>query len=135
MSNTISHYTWPSALKAGAALCTLLLTAGSLNAQGAIGKEGIFVSVPNPITSEAVQRIKNRVDAARNSPTRPVRTVVFDFNPGGKDAATPEYGECYTLANYINDLHGLETVAFVSATVSGHTVLPVLACKEVAMSP
>src|SRR6266540_4842660 len=102
-------------------------------AQNAITEEGLFVAVANPITSEVVQRIKNQVEPRQNS--RPVRTIIFDFNPGGKDAANTNFGACYELAEVIGKLRAnATTVAFVHGAVTGHTVLPVLACKEIAMS-
>ncbi|HEY3788511.1 MAG TPA: hypothetical protein VGL71_06630, partial [Urbifossiella sp.] len=80
-----------------------------------------------------VQRIKNQVEPRQNS--RPVRTIVFDFNPGGKDAVNTNFGACYELAETIGKLRAnAATVAFVHGSVTGHTVLPVLACKELAMS-
>lgn len=103
-------------------------------AQNALAEEGVFVAVPNPITSEAVTRIKNRVETARGNPSRPARAVVFDFNPGGKEAATTDFGACYELASFIAQLHDLKTIAFVPAPARGHTVLPVLACKEIVMA-
>ncbi len=118
------------------AIATLILFAGSTAAfaQNALSDEGLFVSVPNPITSEAVARIKNRVEAARANATRPIRKAVFEFNPNGKDASTVEFGVCYELASYISRLNDLTTIAFVSGNVSGHTVLPVVACRELVMS-
>ncbi len=103
-------------------------------ADNALGDEATFVSVPNPITSEVVSRVKNRIEAARANPNRPLKKVVFDFNPEGKEASTTDYGACYELADYIGKLHDLSTIGFVSHPVGGHTVLPVLACKELAMA-
>ena len=101
--------------------------------------DGLFVTVPSPITSEAVNRIKNEVKQRRNSETRPVKKVVFDFNPLGadrtpKDASTAEFGPCYDLAQFIASLQEIQTIAFVHAKVTGHTVLPALACRELVMS-
>ncbi len=122
------HLNWSFALA-----FLLSLDAASAFAQNGITEEGLFVAVANPITSEVVQRIKNQVEPRQN--TRPVRTVVFDFNPGGKDASNANFGACYELAEVIGKLRAnANTVAFVRAGVSGHTVLPVLACKEIAMS-
>lgn len=116
-------------------LGTLLLAAWCpAVAQNALSDEAAFVNVPNPITSEVFSRIKNRIEAARANPNRPLKKVVFDFNPDGKDAMTTDFGACYELAGYIGKLHDLTTIGFVSGSVSGHTVLPVLACKELAMA-
>ena len=60
--------------------------------------------------------------------------VVFDFNPDGKSAATTRPGVCHDLTAFIRSLQGqVITVAFVHHR-SGHTVMPVLACKEIVMS-
>ena len=97
--------------------------------------EGMLVSVPSPITSEVVQRVKNQVQSRVNNNARPVKVVVFDFTPGGKDAANPNFGACYELSQVIDQLKGgVTTVAFVTGKASGHTVLPVLACRELVMS-
>ena len=106
--------------------------ASAVSAPAQAHDDGLFVTVPSPITSEAVNRIKNEVKQRRNSETRPVKKVVFDFNPLGpdrtpKDAHTGEFGPCSDLAQFIASLQEVQTVAFVHAKVSGHTVLPVLA--------
>ncbi|HEY1859752.1 MAG TPA: NfeD family protein, partial [Gemmataceae bacterium] len=46
----------------------------------------------------------------------------------------PDFGGCYSLAEYIRDLQGANTVAFLHGEVTGHTVLPVLACQQIVMS-
>ncbi|VTU02368.1 Membrane-bound serine protease (ClpP class) OS=Singulisphaera acidiphila (strain ATCC BAA-1392 / DSM 18658 / VKM B-2454 / MOB10) GN=Sinac_1414 PE=4 SV=1: NfeD [Gemmataceae bacterium] len=114
----------------------VLLTAASALGQSA---DGLFVTVPNPITTEGVNRIKAIV-GTRIDPAAPQRagTVVFDFNPDGKPAATADFGACLSLQDYILNTvnrNGVNTVAFVHAPTSAHTVLPVLACRELVMSP
>jgi len=121
-----------AALSAFALVCALALP-NFARAQNALTEEGLFVAVANPITSEVVQHIKNQVEPRQN--TRPVRIIVFDFNPGDKDAPNTNFGACYELAEAIGKLRAnATTVAFVHGSVTGHTVLPVLACKEIAMS-
>lgn len=93
---------------------------------------GLYVSVPNPITSDAYTRIKNRVEAAR-AKARPA-VVVFDFNPESKDAASPDVGPCADLADYISRLD-VTTVGYVHRKTTGHTVLPVLACQQIVCGP
>jgi membrane-bound serine protease (ClpP class) len=97
---------------------------------------GIFVTVANPITSASVNQIKETVTRAiqRN----PLKKIVFDFNPSGKEAATPDFGPCLDLARYIKSVRGEKnvlTIAFVKSKVTRHTVLPVLACDELVMAP
>src|SRR5262245_58281954 len=99
--------------------------------------EGLWITVPNPITSDAVARIKGQISSRLDSesPRPKPSVVIFDFNPSGKPAATAEIGACRDLAQLIKSRQGqVNTVAFVHAKVSGHTVLPVLACKELVMS-
>ena len=64
--------------------------------------------------------------------------LVFDFNPNGQPNGTSNFGSCYELAKTIKDFqtsaeHKLTTIAYVSNEVSQHTVLPVIACKQIAM--
>ena len=100
-------------------------------------EDGVFVTVPNPITEGAINaQIKPVIDAARNDRSRNVKKVVFDFNPDGKDAATDSYGQAYVLADYIRNLrdNGLTPIAFVHGKVTRHTVLPVIACEDLVMA-
>lgn len=114
--------------------------ASALPAEARGGAEGLFITVQNPITSDGVNRIKNAIKERRNNESRPLGVVVFDFNPEGgsdhapKDVSTSDFGACYSLASFIFEQKDLMTVAFVHAKVSGHTVLPVLACKQRVMS-
>jgi len=128
---TIPGYNW---LRVSVGVLGVVLASAPALAQNA---EGLFVTVPNPITSDAVARIKAQINSRLEGDTpRPKPTViVFDFNPGGKPAATAEIGACRDLAQLIKSKQGaVNTVAFVHAKVSGHTVLPVLACRELVMS-
>src|SRR5688572_25360372 len=50
-------------------------------------EDGVFVTVPNPITGPAINsQIKPAVEAAKNDRSRNVKKIVFDFNPSDKDA-------------------------------------------------
>jgi membrane-bound serine protease (ClpP class) len=109
----------------------LLLSASSALAQNS---DGLFVTVPNPITTDGLERIQKQIDA-RIHGGQDIATVVFDFNPDGKPAATAKPGVCSDLTSYIRKLQGrVATVAFVHNKVSGHTVMPVMACQELVMS-
>ena len=46
--------------------------------------EGLFITVPNPITGEAAARVKETVERAVTGGR--VRKIVFDFNPSGQPA-------------------------------------------------
>jgi membrane-bound serine protease (ClpP class) len=116
-----------------AVLAWLILSAMPVHAQTA---EGLFVTVPNPITSEAVERITKQIDTRVHNELRRPQTIVFDFNPDGKPASTAKPGVCSDLTFYIRGLQGkgILTVAFVHNKLSGHSVMPALACQELVMS-
>ncbi len=123
------------AIPMAALLGWLLSTLSPAPAQGpAPADDGLFITVPNPITTEVVRQIKEQVLGRVGNAAHPVHTVVFDFNPGGKDVTNADYGGCWGLAQFINGLRGTTTVAFVHAKATGHTALPVLACGELVMS-
>ncbi len=112
------------------------MLAGLLALTGAaVAAEGLVVSVPSPLTAEAVARIKGRLQAAKERPDRRPDVVVFDFNPLDKDAASADYGTCGDLAEFIATQHDLSTVAYVHAKTTGHLALPVLACKQLVCGP
>jgi membrane-bound ClpP family serine protease len=124
-----------SAAARAAALVGLLALAAPAAAQEP-ANDAVFVTVQNPITSDAFKRIQNEVNARINDAgERRVETVVFDFNPSDKPASTADFGPCSDLADFISSLKNKTTIAFVHGPVTGHAVLPVLACKEVVMSP
>jgi membrane-bound serine protease (ClpP class) len=104
-----------------------------VRAEDTESEPGIFLTVQNPITSEETNRIREKVERAMRE--RRVAKIVFDFNPDGKEAAARDFGPCHDLAKYIYPLHQITTVAFVHNKVTRHTVLPVLACKELVMAP
>src|SRR5262245_21432429 len=61
-------------------------------------REGLFVTVPNPITDAAVEQIKSKVQGALKRQGLPVATVVFDFNPGGQQqVGTSDFDACNRL--------------------------------------
>src|SRR5436305_1036363 len=103
------------------------------HAQDTDTEPGIFLTVQNPITSEEMNRVREKVERAVRE--RRVAKIVFDFNPDGKEAAARDFGPCADLAKHLGQLHQITTVAFIHNRVTRHTVLPVLACKELVMSP
>lgn len=106
-------------------------------------KDGLYITVPNPITDSAYGNIKERIDHAIKKQKREgIDTIIFDFNPKGQRSGTgpDRFGSCESLANFIRELNSglydkrIRTVAFVRNEVSKHTVLPVLACSELVMA-
>ncbi len=117
----------------GAWLAVVLLLGGPQLPAFGQPVDGLFITVPNPITSDGIERIQKQIDS-RIHTQQPPAVVVFDFNPDGRPAATPRPGVCSDLTGYIRSLQGrMTTVAYVHNKVSGHTVMPVLACQEIVM--
>src|SRR5439155_18134931 len=108
----------------------------------------LFVSVPNPITSEVFNRVKDitsrgvqKFEGERAAAKDQPRTfrIVLDFNPGTRSAqATPsgtrDFGPCHDLAKHLLTLQNVTTIAYVRAEVTRHTVMLVLACKVIVMA-
>lgn len=106
--------------------------ARSVAQEPAARDDGLFITIPNPITSEATNRVKETVERAINGGS--VKKIIFDFNPSGQPASSRDFGPCYDLAEFLEQQHQITTVAFVHAKTTRHTVLPVLACREIVMS-
>lgn len=62
--------------------------------------------------------------------------LICDFNPDDKPARSDVYGACYELGRRLRELQGrgIQTIAYLHGKVSGHMVLPVLACNQIVMS-
>lgn len=97
--------------------------------------QGVFITVPSPIDSRAVSRVKTATDRFLQRSDRHRVRIVYDFSPDGRAVGGSDYGPCRDLAEYLLDLQDVTSVAFVRNDVTGHGVLPVLACREVVMAP
>lgn len=122
----------PLAARLVAAAFACLTVAGVTSAQTAPGK---VVLVPSPINQDAVTRIRAVVDGIKPGVPKPV--IVFDFSPNDKPATTGDdgAGAADDLAELIRSRPDVLTVATVRQKVSGHSVLPVLACDEIIAGP
>ena len=101
---------------------------------------GVYLAVASPLTSEAVTRIDNTLAAKfgklADAGAGTVGVAIFDFNPTDKPAAGANYGASYDLAAVIAKQRGrATTVAYIHDKVSGHAVLPVLACQQIIVGP
>lgn len=128
-----------------APLAALALTVGATGAAAQeVVNEGLFVTVHNPITSDVANRVKETttrfvqrfqaVEQTRPLAERRTPRIVLDFNPDNHPSGTRDFGACYDLAKHLLGLHDAVTIAFIRNEVTRHTVLPVLACKEIVMS-
>jgi membrane-bound ClpP family serine protease len=120
--------------RCGLAALLVLLPLAAARADGPAA-EGQCVSVRSPLTSEEVHRIQTvSTWVLDHTQDRTAVKLVYDFNPGKGSASSSEFGPCADLAEYLLSLRDVTTIAFVHGEVSRHTVLPVLACRELAMS-
>jgi membrane-bound ClpP family serine protease len=127
--------------RARVALAALALLALLAPAARADDVEGRFITVGNPITSEVTSRVKEATARAvqqfksgGNPGGRRVLKIVYDFNPDGRPAGTRDFGPCHDLASFLLEQQEVHTVAFVHGETTRHTVLPVLACRDVVLS-
>ena len=119
------------------ALCLILALACLVPAGRAqnLAVDGLFLSVPSRLDSDVVNRIKKAIEDRQNAAGAGVELkIVLDFNPDDKPSGSDDFGACSELARYLLKKPTVKTIAFVHAPVSRHTVLPVLACKELVMS-
>src|SRR4051812_9597258 len=68
---------WVPALLLGGLVLVLPLAAQD---KEPAGRDGLFITVPDPINDQAVTEIKRKLKAAADK-KRTLDTVVFDFNP------------------------------------------------------
>jgi membrane-bound ClpP family serine protease len=104
--------------------------------------DGQYIYVRNPINTDVVNRVKTQVKRFLDRAPHQGAKIVFDFNPQGYPSSTSDYGSCRELAAFILEIQDVTTIAFVHVdqqfaeqpAVTGHTMLPVLACKQIVMS-
>jgi membrane-bound serine protease (ClpP class) len=127
---------------AGWLVAAVLLLAATASVRGQDEtKPGRVLSVDAPITPGTVGTIREAItEALKRSELnrgKGLFTVILDFNPDGRRNSSKDFGPCYALADYLlNKLQGqgVHTVAYVHGEVTGHSVLPVLACSEIVFS-
>jgi membrane-bound serine protease (ClpP class) len=126
----------------GFLLASCLLSAAHVRADEPAGDkrsadetvDGLFVTVPSPIDTLGVNRVKAITNRFLDRADHRGLKIVYDFNPDNDPARSSDYGTCRDLAVFLLDLQDVTTVAFVHNDVTGHTVLPVLACQDIVMS-
>jgi membrane-bound ClpP family serine protease len=76
------------------------------------------------------------LDRWQNSEERPI--LILDFRGGkSRTGRASQFERALALARYLAgpDLSRIRTVAYLSGTIEGHAVLPVLACEEIVAHP
>lgn len=104
-----------------------------------------LVPVRLPLQGDADSQIKRRIDQLLTGlPESPRPILVLEFqleSPGATgshaSAQGSEFERALSLARYLASerLSRVRTVAFLSQSVEGHGVLPVLACEEIVVHP
>src|SRR5262245_61896481 len=109
---------------------------------------GRFISVPTPLRGDVVNRITQSArvtidrlrlaEQARRIDEEPREIVIiFDFTPDGKASGSDNFGFSEELARNIRGLfkgaNGF-TIAYVHGPVTGHALLPILACDRIVLS-
>jgi membrane-bound ClpP family serine protease len=104
------------------------------------GVSAYLVRVPTPIVGEVDTRIKSMVDQLlvrwEGTTERPILILEFGGD-AGEASRSSEFERALSLARYIagERLNRVRTIAYLTGTVQGHAVLPVLACEEIVADP
>jgi membrane-bound ClpP family serine protease len=126
----------------------LLGSAAVTAADGAAGSAGApavrpaaaLIRVPLPIAGEADNRVRGMVqqllDRWPTAEPRPILVLQF----GGSDETTgrgSQFERALALARFLAgpQLSRVRVVAYLTGTVEGHAVLPVLACEQIVAHP
>jgi len=102
---------------------------------------GHLIRVPLPITGEVDTRVKGMinelVDGIEDSGGRPILILEFRGDDEGTAKVGSQFERSLSLARHLagESLNHVRTVAYLSGTIRGHTVLPVLACEEIIAHP
>jgi membrane-bound ClpP family serine protease len=127
------------------ALLLALTTSSSVQAEEGEAK-GRFVDVPVSLKGDEVKRLLHMVEMELTRFRQSAKEaggekwtdfkIIFVFNPEGKTNSSDEFALCLMLAQGIRDLEqkGASTTAYVQGDVSRHSVLPVLACRQIVMA-
>jgi membrane-bound ClpP family serine protease len=103
-----------------------------------VQEDGLFIAVASPITDSVMYQVTGATERNLRRADRNIRKIVYDFNSGNGPSASTQYGSCRDLAEYLLRLRRdrrATTIALVRNKVSRHTLLPVLACDQLVLSP
>lgn len=122
------------------AACAVLVAAlAGVGGRPAPAAEAVLVPVRLPITgtrdTQVAGAILRQLDRLRGGGAERGLLVLEFTSDGQGDPATSDFGRSLELARFLTDgrLAGIKTVAFLPQGVTGHAVLPVLACEEIVM--
>lgn len=109
-------------------------------ADSPVPTEAYLIRVPLPLVDREDTQVIAAVDQllAQMPPagTRPILVLEFATADGRKSAGT-RFERALALARFLagDRLNRVRTVAYLPQDITGHAVLPVLACEEIIMAP
>jgi len=131
-----------SNLRFALSVFSISLVIGLTTPTEARAADASVVRVRMPIIGDVDQSVRRQItrvlgqrDAVANK-GRPLLILEFAAEPE-QDATGSEFERSMALARFLSggDLARFRTVAWLPGPVSGHAVLPVLACEEIVMHP
>ena len=98
-----------------------------------------LVRVPLPIVGSIDQKVRQNIQRAMGKAGalgEDRLTLVLEFWPESENAASSEFERSLALARFLvsPQVSNCRTVAYLPKSVTGHAVLPVLACEEIVMA-
>lgn len=109
-------------------------------APSAVRPQARLVRVPLPIAGTTDVRVRRQIERMIESlpggEPRPVLVLEFAAE-SGKDASASHFGRALELALFLSgdQLRRVKTVAWIPEKVTGHAVLPVMACEQIIAHP
>ena len=102
-------------------------------------RPGMVFHLPESLETETVRQLSSqleeRVNSARKQGTDDRFVLVLDFNPGGRPTRLTNLDACLALTRVLQgaDRAKVLTVGWVEGDLTGHGVLPALACEDLLM--
>ncbi len=127
----------------GCVLAVVLVSAlSTLSARPLLAARAGVIRVPLPITGSVDQDVQRQIEqwmhqmSVAPGESRPVLILEFAEDPN-QDATASQFERSMALARFLmrSELANYRTVAWLPGTVSGHAVLPVMACEEIVAAP
>jgi membrane-bound ClpP family serine protease len=117
----------------------LVVAQDAVPAREAAPRVGHLIRVPLPILGEADQSVRTNIrrvlDAhqKQNAGRPPVLVLQFGDADSDESGAASEIGSAFNLANFLTseELRGVRTVAALDGKLQGHTLLAIMACREI----
>ncbi|MEZ6090398.1 MAG: NfeD family protein [Pirellulaceae bacterium] len=122
----------------------LLLIAVCLSTSIALGQApqtGTFINVALPIDDSVTRGVVSTVKALtagdESADTRRIVILHFRSSDGSTTGSQTQFEPALALARFLTGESAtrIKTVAYLSGTVEGHAVLPVLACDQIIVRP